>query len=102
MYKFGGVEDIIRADFPGLKMYRSGMAVEGDGLSKMSASAGLGLIRLSELIENIDPGIIVTIADRYETVSTAICAAYQNIPLAHIQGGEKTGSTSVLSESDAT
>jgi UDP-hydrolysing UDP-N-acetyl-D-glucosamine 2-epimerase len=34
----------------------------------------------------------VTIADRYETIATAIAAAYLNIPLVHIQGGEVTGS----------
>ena len=31
-------------------------------------------------------------ADRYETLATAAAAAYNNVPLAHIQGGEITGS----------
>ena len=31
-------------------------------------------------------------ADRFETISVSIAAAYQNIPLVHIQGGEITGS----------
>ena len=35
---------------------------------------------------------MVTIADRYETIATAVAAAYMNIPLAHVQGGEVTGS----------
>ena len=30
--------------------------------------------------------------DRFETMATAVAAAYMNIPLAHIQGGEVTGS----------
>jgi UDP-hydrolysing UDP-N-acetyl-D-glucosamine 2-epimerase len=34
---------------------------------------------------------VVTTADRFETLGTAIAAAYQNIPLIHIQGGEVTG-----------
>jgi UDP-hydrolysing UDP-N-acetyl-D-glucosamine 2-epimerase len=33
----------------------------------------------------------VTIADRFETIATSIAASYQNITLAHIQGGEVTG-----------
>ena len=33
----------------------------------------------------------MTIADRFETMATAIAASYMNIPLAHIQGGEVTG-----------
>ena len=32
------------------------------------------------------------IADRFETIATAVAAAYMNIPLAHVQGGEITGS----------
>jgi len=32
------------------------------------------------------------VADRYETIATAIAASYLNIPLAHVQGGEVTGS----------
>ena len=31
-------------------------------------------------------------ADRFENLPVAICASYMNIPLAHIQGGEVTGS----------
>jgi len=34
----------------------------------------------------------VAIADRYENLSIAISASYMNIPVAHIQGGETTGS----------
>ena len=34
----------------------------------------------------------MTIADRFETLATAVAAAYLNIPLAHVQGGEITGS----------
>jgi UDP-N-acetylglucosamine 2-epimerase len=34
----------------------------------------------------------VTVADRFETIATAIAAAYMNIPVAHVQGGEVTGS----------
>jgi UDP-hydrolysing UDP-N-acetyl-D-glucosamine 2-epimerase len=35
--------------------------------------------------------VVVSVADRFETISTAIAASYLNIPLAHIQGGEVTG-----------
>ena len=36
--------------------------------------------------------MVVTIADRFETMATAVAAAYMNVPLVHIQGGEVTGS----------
>jgi UDP-hydrolysing UDP-N-acetyl-D-glucosamine 2-epimerase len=34
----------------------------------------------------------MVIADRFETISISIAAAYQNIPVVHVQGGEVTGS----------
>jgi UDP-hydrolysing UDP-N-acetyl-D-glucosamine 2-epimerase len=39
----------------------------------------------------IQPDIVVLMADRFEILAPAIAASYQNIPLAHIQGGETTG-----------
>ena len=35
---------------------------------------------------------MITIADRYETLATAVTATFMNISLVHIQGGEITGS----------
>ena len=34
----------------------------------------------------------MTVADRFETLATAVSASYLNIPLVHVQGGEVTGS----------
>jgi UDP-hydrolysing UDP-N-acetyl-D-glucosamine 2-epimerase len=47
---------------------------------------------LATVFEHLHPDVVVTVADRYETLATAAAAAYCNIPLAHIQGGEITGS----------
>jgi UDP-hydrolysing UDP-N-acetyl-D-glucosamine 2-epimerase len=49
-------------------------------------------MELATAFQNLKPDIVVTIADRFETIATSIAASYQNIPLAHIQGGEVTGS----------
>ena len=57
----------------------------------MAKTTGLGILEISTIFDNIKPDIVVTIADRFETMATAICASYMNIPLAHIQGGEVTG-----------
>ena len=35
---------------------------------------------------------MLTVADRYETIATAVAASYMNIAVAHTQGGELTGS----------
>jgi hypothetical protein len=46
----------------------------------------------STVFDNLRPDVVVTIADRYETIATAIAASYMNIPVVHLQGGEVTGS----------
>ena len=51
----------------------------------------IGILELSTVFDNLKPEIVVTVADRFETMATAIAASYMNIPLAHIQGGEVTG-----------
>lgn len=52
---------------------------------------GLLLIQLSGTVARARPQLVVSVADRHETIATAIAASYQNIPLAHVQGGETTG-----------
>jgi len=68
------------------------MVVEGENPITSAKSTGLGLIELTTVFGNLGPDVVVTIADRYETLATAIAASYMNIPLAHVQGGEVTGS----------
>lgn len=67
------------------------MVLEGETPTSMAKTTGLGVLELSNVFYNLKPDIVITIADRFETIATSIAAAYQNIPLAHIQGGEVTG-----------
>lgn len=66
--------------------------LEGEDLRSMSKTTGLGIIEFSTVFDNLQPDVVVTVADRYETLATAVTAAYMNIPLCHVQGGEITGS----------
>ena len=68
------------------------MVLEGENPTSMAKTTGMGLMELSTTFFNLQPDIVVTIADRYETIATTIAGAYMNIPVAHIQGGEVTGS----------
>ena len=68
------------------------MVMEGENLVTMAKTTGLGLLELPTVFDNLQPEVVVTIADRYETIATAIAASYMNIPVVHIQGGEITGS----------
>ena len=65
--------------------------ISGENTIASAKTTGLGIIELATVFDNIKPDYVVTIADRYETMATAIAASYMNIPLIHIQGGEVTG-----------
>jgi UDP-hydrolysing UDP-N-acetyl-D-glucosamine 2-epimerase len=68
------------------------MVLEGENLVTSAKSTGLGMMELATVFDNLKPHMVVTIADRYETLATAAAASYMNIPLVHMQGGEVTGS----------
>ena len=54
----------------------------------MAKTAGLGTVEVSTALERLKPDIVLTVGDRYETLSTVIAVAYMNIPIAHTMGGE--------------
>lgn len=89
--RYGNVATVIEADgFPiAARVY---MVLEGENPASMAKTTGLGLMELATVFDNLRPDLVVTIADRYETLATAVAASYMNIPVAHIQGGEVTGS----------
>jgi UDP-hydrolysing UDP-N-acetyl-D-glucosamine 2-epimerase len=89
--RYGPVVDVIRADGfePDEVVY---MVVEGENLVTSAKSTGLGIVELATTFDNLKPDVVLSIADRFETIATAISASYLNIPLAHVQGGEVTGS----------
>jgi len=88
--RYGTAVQYIEAD--GFKIAAKVFNVlEGGNLAAQSKTTGLGIIELTNVFENLQPDAVVTVADRFETMSTAIAASYLNIPLVHIQGGEVTG-----------
>jgi UDP-hydrolysing UDP-N-acetyl-D-glucosamine 2-epimerase len=91
LHRFGKVVDIIRADgfTPDATVYS---IVEGENPTTMAKSTGMAVLELATIFENLGPDIALTVADRFETIATAITASYMNIPVAHTQGGEVTGS----------
>lgn len=91
LFRFGNVVEIIREDGfePVATVYS---IVEGETPTTMAKSTGLAILELATMFENIGPDIALTVADRFETLATAVAASYMNIPLAHTQGGEVTGS----------
>ena len=88
--RFGSVVDVIEAD--GFTAdARVTMIVEGETPATMAKSTGLGLLELPTMFELLKPDVVLSVGDRFETMATAIAAAYMNIPLAHTMGGEISG-----------
>jgi UDP-hydrolysing UDP-N-acetyl-D-glucosamine 2-epimerase len=88
--RFGPAIDVIRKD--GFKPLRSIFyVVEGETLTTQAKSTGLGIVELSTAFQDLEPDYVVTVADRFETMATAIAATYLNIKLVHLQGGEVSG-----------
>ena len=88
--RYGPPSNVIERD--GFKpVERVFMLIEGETPSTMAKSTGLGLLELPTAFERLQPDIVVTVGDRFETMATALAAAYMNIPLAHTMGGEVSG-----------
>ena len=85
--RFGNAIRVIERDgfVPVRKVY---YVVEGENLEAQAKSTGLGIIELSTVFEDLQPDVVITVADRYETMATAIAASYLNIPLGHIQADQ--------------
>lgn len=58
----------------------------------MAKSVGIAVLEFANVLNLLRPDVVLLIGDRFETLAAAIAAAYQNIPIAHIQGGEVSGS----------
>ena len=68
------------------------LELEGSTPVTMAKSVGFGVVEFASEFQRLRPDVILLIGDRYEALAAAIAAAYMNICLAHIQGGEVSGS----------
>jgi len=66
--------------------------LEGSTPVTMAKSVGFGIIEFCNEFQRLKPDVVLLIGDRYEALSAAIAAAYMNIPIVHMQGGEVSGS----------
>jgi UDP-hydrolysing UDP-N-acetyl-D-glucosamine 2-epimerase len=89
--KYGDVaQQIMRDGFP--VTWQGYTQVEGATGAVMARTIALTGIDLVGVFHFTQPDLVVTIADRHETLATAYAAACMNLPLVHIQGGEVSGS----------
>jgi GDP/UDP-N,N'-diacetylbacillosamine 2-epimerase (hydrolysing) len=66
--------------------------LEGSTPVTMAKSVGFGVVEFASEFQRLKPDVVLLIGDRYEALAAAVAAAFMNICIAHIQGGEVSGS----------
>jgi UDP-hydrolysing UDP-N-acetyl-D-glucosamine 2-epimerase len=88
--RFGRVDRLIEAD--GFEVTdRIHCLIDSELPLGMAKSTSMLLNDCAAAFSRLRPDVVVVMADRFEILAPSIAASYQNIPLAHIQGGETTG-----------
>lgn len=87
----GSTHKIVKKDFPSAKTIV--MNYNGDQLKHMAEYLASGIINFSSFFDKKRPDILVILGDRSESFAAALSAVYLNIPIAHINGGDVTGTT---------
>jgi len=62
-----------------------------DSLAGMVKNTGVALVGVTEAIERVKPDVILVLGDRGEQLAAAMAGAHMNIPVAHLHGGEVSG-----------
>jgi GDP/UDP-N,N'-diacetylbacillosamine 2-epimerase (hydrolysing) len=89
--QFGNTSTIVKKDFPTAKKIT--MTYSGDRLRDMAHYLASGITHFSSFFDTNRPDILVVLGDRSESLAAALSALYLNIPIAHINGGDVTGTT---------
>jgi UDP-hydrolysing UDP-N-acetyl-D-glucosamine 2-epimerase len=66
--------------------------LEGSTPATMAKSVGFAIMEFASEFQRLKPDVVLLIGDRYVALAAAVAAAFMNIPIAHIQGGEVSGS----------
>jgi UDP-hydrolysing UDP-N-acetyl-D-glucosamine 2-epimerase len=83
------VEDIER---DGLNITdRIYMTLDGYTPATMAKSLGVLLLGVTDALVRLRPDVLLVLGDRGESLMGAVAAAHMNIPVAHVQAGERSG-----------
>ena len=65
--------------------------IEGGNHVTMAKTAGLTALEFANSLYKLNPDIVLIRGDRFEQLAIAMVSAYQNKTIAHIEGGDVTG-----------
>lgn len=71
-------------------MFNKDYFLRNDG-SSMANSLGIAINKLSKILKKSKPDVILSGFDIAANFAVTLCGAHMNIPVAHIQGGEVSG-----------
>lgn len=66
------------------------MLLSSDTPVGIAKSIGLGIIGFADVLDKLQPDVMVVLGDRYEILAAAQAAMVAKIPIAHIAGGDTT------------
>jgi UDP-hydrolysing UDP-N-acetyl-D-glucosamine 2-epimerase len=90
--RFGDYRPAIEADGFRIDATVDFLVEEGATLTAQTASAARATALVGEALARLQPDSVLVIADRYEALSIALAATCMNVPIAHLEGGEVSGS----------
>mgnify|MGYP001568888011 FL=1 len=73
-------------------VYELHFNLEGNDMIVKAKTTGLGVIEFTTLFNHIKPDVVVVRGDRFEVLAATIASAYMSISVAHIEGGDLSGS----------
>lgn len=84
-----GIQDLLKDGFSIDKQIDC--ILMNDSHEAMSKTVGLSIIEHSSYFASNNPDLLVIVGDRFDMLAPAVAASMMNIPIAHIQGGELSG-----------
>ena len=84
-----GYQDLLRDGFEIDKQIDC--ALMNDSHEAMAKTVGLSIVEHATYFEWRKPDLLIIVGDRFDMLAPAVAASMMNIPIAHIQGGELSG-----------
>lgn len=90
MPKFGEIySDMLNSGYKSAeKIYT---VIEGGDNISMAKTTGLTILEFTNILERLNPDIVLIVGDRFEVLAIATASAYLNKIIAHIEGGDVSG-----------
>lgn len=67
------------------------VSLEGGNNIAMAKTTGLAILEFTNALQRLKPKMVVVIGDRFEVLAAATAAAYSNIIVVHLEGGDVSG-----------